>query len=65
MYVSYIDYLFEGKNHLSFGYQSIDDPNKILKSNSHGAKSDLQPERYNLRNPLSRILSPGTVLNTD
>ena len=29
----------------------------------HGAKTDINEKRYTFRNPLSRMLSPGIVIN--
>ena len=49
IYVSYIDYMFEGKNFLQVGYQKTTDPDYRDVSHKHGAKSNIEPSRYNLR----------------
>ena len=64
VHVSYIDYLFEGKNLIQLGYGKVSEENYKESSYQHGQKSNVQAKRYNLRNASSRILSPGFVKNT-
>lgn len=40
VYVGYINYIFEGTNSLSLGYQKLSDENFRDKSWSHGSKDD-------------------------
>ena len=62
-YVSNINYFFEGKNHLQFGYKKSDDPEFRAHSIRHGVKTNVKSRRYNLRDNKSRMLSPGAVIN--
>ena len=62
-FVSNINYFFEGKNHLQFGYQKSDDPEFRDHSIRHGVKTNVKSRRYNLRDNKSRMLSPGAVIN--
>ena len=55
-YLAYIDFLFEGRNHLSFGYYNTSDRDFSETSWMHGAVTNIRTERYNLRNEKSRIL---------
>ena len=63
VYVSHINYLFEGKNNIQLVYKKQDDEDFRQASHLHGAKSHANEKRYTLRNPKSRILSPGMVRN--
>ena len=62
-YVSYINYLFEGKNHIQLAYLKTDDENYREVSYMHGAKTHVNEKRFTLRNPKSRILQPGIANN--
>ena len=46
-YLSYIDYFFEGKNHLRMGYQMKNDTNWRDSGWTHGA-TGVEPKRFNL-----------------
>lgn len=63
VYVGFINYIFEGTNSLSLGYQKLSDENFRDKSWSHGSKDDQNAKRYNLRDSTSRLLNPGYVNN--
>ena len=64
VYVANINYLFEGTNHLTFGYQKETDLEFRDFSWSHGDKDGKNAKRYNLRDSTSRMLNPGYVNNT-
>ena len=63
IYVSNINYLFEGTNSLSLGFRKVGDDEYREKTWSHGSKDDQNNKRYNLRDQNSRILNPGYVNN--
>ena len=63
IYVGYINYLFEGKNHIQLAYLKTDDEDYRDVSYMHGAKTHVNEKRFTLRNPKSRILHPGIANN--
>ena len=62
-YVGYLNYLFEGKNHMQLGYKKTDDEDFRAVSQPHGAKTNVGNKRYTFLNSKSRMLSPGMVMN--
>ena len=63
-FVSHVDFLFEGKNFIQFGYQRRDDGDFRAKGWKHGTKESLSAKRFVVRDSTSRLLTPGYVYNS-